>query len=324
MPASLSRAHTHLSNAEALELAQQAPTILRKNPKAISSSPLQFLFSSPESIELWTIYENLLISCLRTGDDDSALRCLERLVLRFGDQNERIMALKGLVKEAQASNHNELEAVLKEYNDILKENAAIIPIAKRRVALLRSMGKAPEAITALTSLLDVSPTDAEAWAELGDLYLSQGLYAQAIFAIEEVLVLVPNAWNMHAKLGEVLLMAANQGADAVPQKHLAEAVKRFSRSIELCDDYLRGYYGLKMATDKLLSEAGKPSKQVMDKEFHVPDTATLEKLNQLATAKLGEMVRRNTAQEAGWQGYDASEITAAQELLAKSSSSVVR
>lgn len=30
------------------------------------------------------------------------------------------------------------------------------------------------------------------------------------------------------------------------QKYMAEAIKRFSRSIELCDDYLRGYYGLKL------------------------------------------------------------------------------
>jgi len=30
------------------------------------------------------------------------------------------------------------------------------------------------------------------------------------------------------------------------QKQLAESVKRFCRSIELCDDYLRGYYGLKL------------------------------------------------------------------------------
>jgi hypothetical protein len=32
------------------------------------------------------------------------------------------------------------------------------------------------------------------------------------------------------------------------QKHMAEAIKRFSRSIELCDDYLRGYYGLKLVS----------------------------------------------------------------------------
>lgn len=28
-------------------------------------------------------------------------------------------------------------------------------------------------------------------------------------------------------------------------KRLPEALKRFCRSVELCDNYLRGYYGLK-------------------------------------------------------------------------------
>lgn len=41
-------------------------------------------------------------------------------------------------------------------------------------------------------------------------------------------------------------MVANQGSEGNPQKHLAESLKRYCRSIELCDDYLRGYYGLKM------------------------------------------------------------------------------
>ncbi|KAI9158777.1 kinetoplast-associated protein KAP [Paramyrothecium foliicola] len=324
MSGSLIQPAAHLSSAEALQLAQQAPTILRSNPKAISSSPLSFLFSATENAELWTIYENLLLTCLRTGDDDAAHQCLERLVLRFGDSNERVMALKGLVKEAQASNHSELEKVLKEYDAILKEDATNIPIAKRKVALLRSMGRLPEATNALTSLLDASPIDAEAWAELSDLCLAQGQYVQAIFSLEEVLVLSPNAWNIHARLGEVLLMAA-QSNEGSSLKHFAEAVKRFSRSIELCDDYLRGYYGLKLATDRLLSDPAKLKKQQTDlKEFTLPSQATLEKLNETATKKLGEIVRRYGAQERFWQGYDADEIAAARELLAKSSTEVVR
>lgn len=58
------------------------------------------------------------------------------------------------------------------------------------------MGKTSESINALISLLDFSPTDAEAWAELSDLYISQGLYSQATYALEEALVLQPNAWNV--------------------------------------------------------------------------------------------------------------------------------
>lgn len=58
------------------------------------------------------------------------------------------------------------------------------------------MGKTPEAISSLVWLLEFNPTDAEAWSELSDLYLSQGLYSQSIYAMEEALVLVPNAWNV--------------------------------------------------------------------------------------------------------------------------------
>jgi len=53
-----------------------------------------------------------------------------------------------------------------------------------------------EAITALNKFLDSSPTDAEAWSELSDLYVTNGMYSQGIFALEEVLLITPNAWNV--------------------------------------------------------------------------------------------------------------------------------
>lgn len=67
-------------------------------------------------------YENLILSCLRTGDEKAAHECLERLVKRFGDSNERIMAFTGLLKEAEASDNAALEKVLKDYDGILAEN----------------------------------------------------------------------------------------------------------------------------------------------------------------------------------------------------------
>jgi Tfp pilus assembly protein PilF len=44
--------------------------------------------------------------------------------------------------------------------------------------------------------LESNPTDAEAWCELADLYQSQGMNAQAIFSLEEALLIAPNAWNV--------------------------------------------------------------------------------------------------------------------------------
>ncbi len=80
------------------------------------------MLSTSETQELWTVYENLLLSCLRTGDDESAHECLGRLVNRFGNDNERIMALKGLLKEATATDNATLDLVLQEYEQILQEN----------------------------------------------------------------------------------------------------------------------------------------------------------------------------------------------------------
>lgn len=43
------------------------------------------------------------------------------------------------------------------------------------------------------------------------------------------------------------MAATASGADeSTTRKYLAESLKRFCRSIELCDDYLRGYYNLKL------------------------------------------------------------------------------
>ncbi|CAK7198282.1 Inositol phosphatase SIW14 [Sporothrix eucalyptigena] len=323
---------SHLTPAQALALSQRAPALLKGLPSSVGKSALESLALPIESPEVWMSYENLLVSCLRTGDLESAHECIRRLVQRFGDENDRVMALQGLVREAEADDDKKaLEAVLKSYDDILAKDDTNVPIHKRRVALLRSMEKTAEAVAGLVALLDFSPTDSEAWAELADVYLEQGLYAQAVYALEEVLVLAPNAWNVHARLGEVEYMAASTsagGSDAATQKYAAESLKRFCRSIELCDDYLRGFYGLKLVTSFVLKNSGKWPKlkdaNNTAEDFALPDTATVQRLAQLATEKLSEIVRRYTAKEAHWSGYDEAEIAAARELLAGEAAAVVR
>lgn len=121
------------------------------------------------------------------------------------------------------------------------------------------------------------------------------------------------------------MAATASGADDnVARKYLAESVKRFCRSVELCDDYLRGYYGLKLVTSRVLKDPSKYTKQTDSGDFSFPSTATIEKLDEKATEKLSEIVRRGTANEKGWSGYDETELTAAQELLSEESFGFVR
>jgi tetratricopeptide (TPR) repeat protein len=106
------------------------------------------------------------------------------------------MALQGMWAESHIENEKDFINVLKGYGEALEADPANIHLQKRRIALLRSMGRTAEATSQLVSLVDVSPTDAEAWAELANIYVQQGLWEQAVFAMEEVLLIMPNAWNV--------------------------------------------------------------------------------------------------------------------------------
>jgi ER membrane protein complex subunit 2 len=71
---------------------------------------------------------------------------------------------------------------------------------------------------------------------------------------------------------------------------------------------------------KLLKGAATPERGVEDGEFQLPEAKTVERLDELATAKLSEIIRRSTAQERGWRGYDKLEVAAARELLVEETS----
>jgi hypothetical protein len=120
MSSSILHPPAHLPPSVALQLSQQAPALLSTAPSSIAPYSLSSVYAAPETPELWTTYENLMLSCLRTGDKHSARVCLDRLLSRFGESNERIMALQGLYREATAESDSDLQKVLTEYDSILK------------------------------------------------------------------------------------------------------------------------------------------------------------------------------------------------------------
>lgn len=123
------------THAKALALSQEAPHHLRKYTASKIPFPIPFV-SSPESAELWTTYERVLLSCLRTGDDKSAFLCLEKLIERFGASNERVMGLRGLYQESVAEDTSALEKILREYDRVLREDPTN---AVRALSLLFSL-----------------------------------------------------------------------------------------------------------------------------------------------------------------------------------------
>ncbi|KAL1591449.1 Inositol phosphatase SIW14 [Paraconiothyrium brasiliense] len=303
---------SRISPETALQLSQKAPLILASAPTSSLPWPLSLLFSR-ETPETWAIHENLLLAALRTGDDASARQILDRLTTRFGADNERMIALKGLYEEALAPDEKGLEKIFNDYEKVLKEDPTNMSVRKRRVAVLKSLGRTADAITALTVLVENSPTDAEAWAELSELYASTGALGQAIFCLEEVLLIMPNAWSAHAQVATLHYLS---GSTSVPA--LTLALRHFARSVELNDSYLRGYYGLKLVSQKLLpllSESSGSKRNAEEDDVVPPRPQSVKKLEEIATAKLGQIVRQYSASTQGRSGYDEAEVIAARELL---------
>lgn len=53
--------------------------------------------------------------------------------------------------------------------------------------------------------------------------------------------------QLHARLGEVLYISTTSADRSISTTQtLSRSVKHFLRSLELCDDYVRGLYGLIM------------------------------------------------------------------------------
>ncbi|EMC91226.1 hypothetical protein BAUCODRAFT_318893 [Baudoinia panamericana UAMH 10762] len=329
----LLEAPTQTNPSHTLALSQKARPYLDSRPWYFTTLPYPLsLFLAPESQERWAASQNLFLASLIADDLPVAYAYLEDITERFGKLNERVMALQGLYQEASAKDTKALEDVVKNYDELLKTDPTLMAIRKRRVAVLKGVGRIADAVGDLVLMLDASPTDAEAWAELADCYVSQGAYEQAVWCLEEVLLVMPNAWNMHARLAEVQYIQSQKMSEGSGEqlKTLSESMRRFCRSIELCDDYLRGYYGLKITTARLLAileKVKKPptaSSDLVAGDLAPPKVATVYKLNELATAKLAEIVRRSSAEEKGWDGYSGAELKAAKAMIEKDTQKIER
>ncbi|KAH6612709.1 hypothetical protein C7974DRAFT_437977 [Boeremia exigua] len=303
----------------ALALSQKAPLILASPPTSSLPWPLSLLFSR-ETPEAWAIHENLFLAALRTGDEQAAAQLLSRLEARFGERNERIVVLRGIYNEATAQTTADLENVFEGYEKILRDDPTNMSIRKRRVAVLKSLGRTADAITAVTVLLQNSPTDVEAWAEASELYAGQAAWGQAIYCAEEVLLTAPNSWSAHAHVASLHYMStASSSPPSIAE--LSLALKHFCRAFELNEGYLRGCYGIKIVAAKLLpllsdtQTLSKKRSEQDDEDVPVPTLTSVQKLDEIATKKLGEFIRDFGNKKKGQSGYDEAEIIAAKELL---------
>lgn len=109
---------------------------------------------------------------------------------------------------------------------LIKEPASLI-LSRRRIAALKSLGGSEgkeRVVEALKSHLDTFYNDPEAWQELAEAYADEAMYAQSAFALEEVLLQVPQNSFFHLKYAETVYTNGE----------VAKAYKAYLRVLELC------------------------------------------------------------------------------------------
>lgn len=107
---------------QALALSQQAAQFLQDSSPVSIWRPRLPGSKHVDSTEFWLNHEKYFLSCLRTGDDEGAFICLERIIERFGPKHEKVMGLRGLYQEAVADDEATLLKILHDYDTTIVED----------------------------------------------------------------------------------------------------------------------------------------------------------------------------------------------------------
>jgi len=183
--------------------------------------------------EKWMVLEQVAVAALDMHKMPVAEDCLLLLAKRFPG-SQRVRKLKALRLEAleRYDDANDL------YDAILRKDETNTVVRKRKIAVLKSMGKTAEAATELVDYLKKFMSDTEAWMELCDLYVGEQDYNKAAYCMEELLLHNPHTHLYFQKFADIKYTQG--GFDNVEM-----ARSYYSRAVKLSSGAnLRALYGL--------------------------------------------------------------------------------
>ncbi|PSR75669.1 hypothetical protein PHLCEN_2v8960 [Hermanssonia centrifuga] len=200
---------------------QKSQEVLQKGTSLLASQSFASKGDDGKHPSLWESFEKLLLAAMDQGDMDVADECLKVLVEKFPD-SPRIDCLTGIVLETKETP----ETALSFYDALLKDDPSNAAAWRRKVGILKRIGKIDKAVEELCKMLDTFYTEVEGWMELADIYSSCQQYTHALQALSHVLLLAPqNPFH-------VLHFA--ETAFLVPDVPLA--FKMFLQAVDMTDD----------------------------------------------------------------------------------------
>ncbi|OBZ76321.1 ER membrane protein complex subunit 2-A [Grifola frondosa] len=251
--------------------------------------------------EGWDALERLALAALDQDNLEVADRCLELIAERFPG-SPRVDCLIGIRMEATESP----DVVLKYYDELLEADSSNAAAWRRKVSVLRKMGKVDRAVEELSALLDTFYTDVEGWLELADLYAScsqyvpillisdaQNLmsarYTYALQSLSHALLLAPQNPSHFLQFAETAYLAGD----------ITLSLKMFLTVVDMTDDddgdvspsdsiptgmTLRAWFGVKLCTRRLLTEPRLLTSS--GSQTPAPSSSNISTLDDLSTERL--------------------------------------
>ncbi|XP_037085176.1 ER membrane protein complex subunit 2-like isoform X2 [Pollicipes pollicipes] len=199
--------------------------------------------------EKWMVLEQVAVAALDMHKMTVAEDCLMMLAKRFPG-SQRVRKLKALRLEA-LERYDDANDI---YDAILRKDETNTVVRKRKIAVLKSLGKTTEAIKELVEYLKKFMSDTEGWMELADLYVSEQDYSKAAYCMEELLLHNPHNHLYFQKYADIKYTQGGFDNVEVARSYYSRAVKLSSAA------NLRALYGL-MLCCSLIANSPKASAQ---------------------------------------------------------------
>ncbi|XP_041046407.1 ER membrane protein complex subunit 2 isoform X4 [Carcharodon carcharias] len=147
---------------------------------------------------------------------------------------------------------------------------------KRKIAILKALGKTTEAIRELNEYLEQFVGDQEAWHELAELYINEHDYGKAAFCLEELMMTNPHNHLYCQHYAEVKYTQGGLESLEISRKYFSQALKLNNRN-------MRALFGLYMSASHIASSSKANAKMKKDNMRYATWAATqINKAYQLA------------------------------------------
>ncbi|KAJ8959271.1 hypothetical protein NQ314_006299 [Rhamnusium bicolor] len=196
------------------------------------------------------------IDCCRLN---IAQRCIQELNKDFPNSS-RIRILESMVYEADENYHKALQIL----NDIIKQDSTNSAAKKRKIAILKALGRYTEAIKELTDYLKIFMADVEAWQELSEMYINEHDYSKAAFCVEELILHNPHNHLLHQRYADIKY---TQGG----LENLEMARTYYYQTLKLNPKNIRALYGIYLTTTALLNFQKNVTQKKKDSAMKVID-----------------------------------------------------